>query len=140
MRSISCRYTVMEQSTPVGRRILIVDDDPQVRATICERLQAWGYEAVEADSGHAGLMRIIFDSVRHPIHGVLLDLHMPILGGMAVLHEMSEQHPDIPVIVMSEVNEIHAAREAVKQGAREYVVKPFDPELLKTKCLRVFFQ
>ena len=133
----------MEQKPLVGRRILrilIVDDDPQVRATIGERLHDWGFEAVEADSGHAGLMRIIFDSVRHPIQGVLLDLHMPILGGMAVLHEMREQHPNIPVIVMSDVNEIHTAREAVKQGAREYVLKPFDPELLKTKCLRVFFQ
>lgn len=130
----------MEQRTSVGRRILIVDDDPQVRATIGERLYDWGFEAVEADSGHAGLMRIIFDSHRHPIHGVLLDLHMPILGGMAVLHEMCEQHPNIPVIVMSEVHDIQQAREAVKLGAREYVVKPFDTELLKTKCFRVFFQ
>jgi DNA-binding NtrC family response regulator len=130
----------MELSSPADRRILIVDDDPQVRAIIGERLQHWGFEAVEADSGHAGLMRIIFDSVRHPIHGVLLDLHMPILGGMAVLQEMREQHPTIPVIVMSEVNEIHTAREAVKLGAREYVMKPFDHDLLKAKCFRVFFE
>jgi two-component system nitrogen regulation response regulator GlnG len=51
---------------------------------------------------------------------------------------VKRQHPGIPVIVMSAVSDIQLAREAVNQGAHEYLIKPFDQELLKTKCLRIF--
>jgi DNA-binding NtrC family response regulator len=119
-----------------GRRILVVDSDAAVRAVIRERLCVWGFEVVEAENGQSGPIRLIRGPVPHPIHGVLLD--MPLTGGLAALHHLRQQHPGIPIIVMSGVSNIQIAREAVNQGAQEYVLKPFDHELLKAKCLRVF--
>lgn len=119
-----------------GRRILVVDNDPHARALIRERLHRWGFEVVEAENGQAGPIRMLGGALPHPIHGVLLDV--PVSGGLKALHSLRQQHPGIPVIVMSGVSDIQMAREAVNQGAQEYVLKPFDQELLKTKCLRVF--
>jgi CheY-like chemotaxis protein len=115
----------MDSPPGSGRRILVVDDDPAARAIIRERLGLCGFEVVEADG-----------ACPSPIHGVLLDI--PLTGGLAALHTLRQQHPGVPIIVMSHVTEIQIAREAVNQGAQEYVLKPFDQELLKTKCLRVF--
>lgn len=130
----------MDSALGGGRRILVVDSDPQVRSLLRECLRVWGYEVLEADNGHggpiAGPMQMIDGCVSYPIHGVLLD--MPLSGGLAAFHTLQRQHPGIPVIVMSAVSDIQLAREAVNQGAHEYLLKPFDQELLKTKCLRIF--
>jgi DNA-binding NtrC family response regulator len=119
-----------------GRRILVVDSDAAARALIRERLRVWGFEVVEAENGQSGPVRVIHGPLPRPIHGVLLD--MPLTGGLAAFHHLRQQHPGIPIIVMSGVSNIQIAREAVNQGAQEYVLKPFDHELLKAKCLRVF--
>jgi CheY-like chemotaxis protein len=115
----------MDSAPGGGRRILVVDNDPAARAIIRERLGLCGFEIVEADG-----------TAQPPIHGVLLDI--PLTGGLAALHTLRQQHPGVPIIVMSHLTEIQIAREAVNQGAQEYVLKPFDQELLKAKCLRVF--
>ena len=127
---------IMDSAPGGGRRILVVDNDPAVRALIRERLGFWGFEVIEAENGQTGPIRMIDGSLPRPIHGVLLD--MPLAGGLTALHRLRQQHPGIPIIVMSGVSDIQVAREAVNQGAQEYVLKPFDQELLKAKCLRVF--
>jgi DNA-binding NtrC family response regulator len=119
-----------------GRRILVVESDAAVRALIRERLCVWGFEVIEAENGQAGPIRMIGGPLARPIHGVLLD--MPLTGGLTALHHLRQQYPGIPIIVMSGISNIQTAREAVNQGAQEYVLKPFDQELLKAKCLRVF--
>lgn len=121
-----------------ARRIVIIDDDRDVRALLCECLSALGFEVTQAENGHTGLARIAFHTWRNSIHGILLDLHMPVLSGMAVLQELRERHTELPVIVMSDADDIGALREAIRLGAREYLLKPFDHELLKQKCLRLF--
>jgi CheY-like chemotaxis protein len=126
----------MDSAPGSGRRILVVDDDPAIRALLRERLGLLGFEIVEAENGRAGPIGAIGGSPAHPLHGVLLDMSMA--NGLTALHTLRRQHPNIPIIVMSRVSDIHVAREAVNQGAQEYVLKPFDQELLKAKCLRVF--
>ena len=92
---------------------------------------------LEAENGQEGLTPAA-DSRVPPIHGILLDVHKPVPDGLAPLHALRRLYPGIPVVVMSDASHIQTAREAVNQGAKEYVLKPFDSELLKTKCLRVF--
>ena len=128
----------MDSTPGGGRRILVVDNDERSRAFMRERLTAWGYDVLEAENGQSGRIRMINDSAPHPIHGALLDVYMPMPDGLASLHVLRQAHPGIPVIVMSEASNIQTAREAINQGAQEYVLKPFDHELLKMKCMRVF--
>jgi two-component system chemotaxis response regulator CheY len=127
----------MDSAPGGGRRILVVDDDQRIRAFIRDRLSAWGFEVLEAENAKEGLTPVA-DGRVPPIDGILLDVHKPVPDGLASLHVLRRLYPGIPVVVMSDASNIQTAREAVNQGAQEYVLKPFDQELLKTKCLRVF--
>lgn len=120
------------------RRILVIDNDDDIRLAVCDRLAAIGFEATGENSGISGLTRLAREAPRAPFAGVLLELDMPVLGGMAVLQELLDRYPSMPVIAMSHSTLIDRLRQAVWLGAREYLVKPFDAELLRTKCLLVF--
>ncbi len=142
--------TAVRQETPIHeapmvtsspstrRRILVIDDDADVRGALCDRLSALGFEVAAEDNGVSGLARVANDWGAAPFDGVLVELHLPGLGGMAVLQEMCERFPTIPVIVMSDSLHLAKLRQAMKLGAKEYLVKPFDAELVRRKCLEVF--
>lgn len=135
----SSEYRLSEaEEKPVRPRLLVVDPDENNRLIVCDRLQAMGFAVISEDDGISGLRRVATEAQRGQIHGVLLELTMPGLGGMAVLQEMRDRHLEMPVIVMSHADDLGRLREAIKRGAIEYLVKPFDNELLKRKCLRVF--
>lgn len=135
--SWECRVR-MERKESRARRVLIIDDDRDVRAVLCDHLRSLGFAVTQAENGHTGLAHIAAHAWRNSIHGILLDLHMPVLSGMAVLQELRERHTALPVIVMSDAADIGALREAIRLGAEEYLLKPFDIELLTKKCMRVF--
>ncbi len=97
-----------------------------------------GLDAVGEDSGVSGLVRIAHESNGTPFTGVMLELDMPVLGGMAVLQELRDRYPAMPVITMSQSILIDRLRQAVKLGATEYLVKPFDSQLFRKKSLRAF--
>lgn len=124
--------------TTVPRRILIIDQDEMVRTRLCEQLAGIGFLVAQEDTGPSGLSRITREAERAPFHGLLVELDMPIVGGLAVLQQVAERFPDVRVIMMSDAGHIGTLRQAVKLGAAEYLVKPFDPELLHRKCLSIF--
>lgn len=128
-----------EGTTPATpRRLLVIDHDDHLRKVLCAELTALGFMVAEETTGIAGLSRLTSDADTSPFHGLLVELHMPILGGLAVLLEMGERFPTVPVIAMSDVHHLGKLRQAVRLGAKEYLLKPFDPELCRRKCLRVF--
>ncbi|WP_455388020.1 response regulator [Petrachloros mirabilis] len=120
------------------RRILVVDHNDELRLLACDRLKDLGFDAVGEDNGVSGLARLVQDKPCDPFTGMLLEIDMPVIGGMAVLQEMKDRHPDVPVIVMAEARLIEKLRDAVTMWAREYLVKPYDVELMKRKCALVF--
>ncbi len=120
------------------RRVLVVDDDRGVRAIVGDQLRQLGFEIVEAGDGEACLAFLEPAASASPLHGVVLDLRLSMPDGHAVLRALRQRDATIPVIIMSELADIGRVRDAMKLGAQEYLVKPFDLELLRTKCLRVF--
>lgn len=122
------------------RRILVIDHADDVRGMLCEQLCAFGFDVAAADNGVSGLSRVADDWDTAPFHGILVELQMPVLGGLAVLQEMCERYPTVPVIAMSDSSHVGKLRQAMKLGAREYLVKPFDRELFRRKCLTVFLE
>ena len=128
--------TMTEPSTRPS--ILVIDHDDDVRLAVCAQLAHWGFDVVGEDNGVSGLARLAQHRTGGAFAGLLLEMEMPVLGGMAVLQEMKDRHPSIPVIVMAGVPHIDKLRAAVRLWAHEYLVKPFDAELLKLKCTAVF--
>ena len=119
--------------------ILVIDDDLDTHEILRVRLSCLGFAVLGTDSGAQGLILIEYHaSIGCPIDGVLLNLHMPGHDGMAVLDQMREHHPKIPVIMMSSLPNGGRLERALRGGARDYIMKPFDSESLFEKCLRHF--
>ncbi|MFQ5991817.1 MAG: sigma-54-dependent transcriptional regulator [Nitrospiraceae bacterium] len=110
-------------------KILVVDDDPDIVTTLEDRLQSLGYETVTAGDGARSLELIQQESPRL----MLLDLEMPRMSGLQVLKQLSEGKQNanhLPVIVMTAYGTISAAVEAMKEGAYDFLTKPFDVDHL----------
>jgi len=108
-------------------RVLVVDDERDIRDG-CERvLTRAGYEVCKASSGQEGLDLID----QEPLHILLLDLKMPGIGGMEVLTRLRESHPDLLVIIITGYATIETAIEAMKVGAYDFIPKPFTPDQLR---------
>jgi DNA-binding response OmpR family regulator len=120
------------------RRILVIGHDHEAQDIVCEHLLRLGFSVAREDDGISGLVRIAHEKARAPFDGLVLELDMPVLGGMAILQEMRERHPDIPVLVTATPDQIKRLRNAMNLGAKEYLVKPFDSELFTRKCRRIF--
>jgi len=123
-----------------ARRILVIDGDDDVRGILRDRLTALGFDVSVESDGTSGLSRIARDQGTNPFHGILLELYLPDTDGSTVLQEMRTRFPSVPVIVMADSLHVAALRQAMNAGAKEYVVKPFDSELFRRKCLRVFLE
>ena len=107
-------------------RILIVDDEKQLALSLKDYFEPDGVEADIALDGTAGRQKL----EENPYDLLVSDLRMPGLDGMQLLRWVKDEGPNIPVIVMSAHGEIRDAVEAMKIGAYDYLVKPFDPDEL----------
>jgi two-component system response regulator AtoC len=106
------------------RRVLVVDDEENIRLVLRTLLKKHGYEVEVADSGEAALA--IMDSFGPDV--ILTDVRMPKMGGMDLLAALKEKQYPATVIVMSAYGNMDLALEAMKAGAYDYVGKPFKPD------------
>jgi two-component system response regulator AtoC len=118
------------------KRILVVDDEPNIRKVLKAFLRRAGHEVSEAADGYEAIQLLSQD-----IHDVVVsDLKMPGLDGIGLLSHCKEEHPGLPVILITAHGTVDSAVEAIKRGAHDYITKPFDQdELLRiiTNALRV---
>lgn len=106
-------------------KILVVDDEPNIVASLAPLLRAHGYEVVSAASGRAALQAI----EREPIDVVVLDLGLPDIGGVEICRLIREEHAT-PIIVLSARGAEPDKVEALDAGADDYVTKPFGSQEL----------
>jgi diguanylate cyclase (GGDEF)-like protein/PAS domain S-box-containing protein len=110
-------------------RLLVVDDEPRLRQSLAELMQLQGYAVDLAGNGRSAAQ--LLDQVDYDL--VLLDLFMPDMDGYAVMEHMLKKHPKVAVIVVSGDSTVHAAVQALRHGAYDFLRKPYEPEeLLKT--------
>ncbi len=110
-------------AAPSGRRrVLVVDDEPEMRAVLAEYLQGKGFEVLQADGGEAALRRL--PEFRPQV--VLLDILMPGLSGVETLRRIKTLQPETAVIMVSAIEDEDTARRTLALGAADYVTKPVD--------------
>lgn len=107
--------------------ILIIEDDAVMRQSLGRLLSLAGFEVLSAGSGREGTA--LFESRRCDL--VLLDVHLPDGNGLDILKHMREADEDLLVIMVTAFPAVQAAVAAMKAGAYDYIVKPFDSEELK---------
>ena len=115
-------------------RILVVDDELIVRDSIKALLEDEGFPVDMAASGSEALEKLAGASYRL----MLLDIKMPGMDGVEVLKAAREAYPDLAVIMMTAYATVETAVEAMKVGARDYLVKPFEPDELGPKVLGLY--
>jgi len=115
-----------------GEKILIVDDEEAIREIVSTLLEAEGYHCTLAANGNEGYTRFCADS--HAL--VLSDIVMPGIDGLKLLKKIHAREPDVPVIMVTAMNDISAAIEAIRRGAYDYLLKPFEKEQLYVSVRR----
>jgi two-component system response regulator AtoC len=104
--------------------VLVVDDDEAVGTVLVALLQQAGMTATHVPSGEAALKAL----ERAPADVVLTDVRMPGMGGMSLLGKVVERWPDVPVVVLTAHATVPLAVEAMRAGAADFLLKPFDRE------------
>ena len=107
-----------------AERVLVVDDEKNIRLTLRQALEEQGLEVAIVSSGEAALEQL---RAGEAFALMLLDLKMPGLGGMEVLQRTQELRPGLPVVVFTAHGSAENATEAMKLGAADFIEKPFTP-------------
>lgn len=106
--------------------VLVVDDDPQMRAALREAVQRMGFEVVVAEDGKDGLNKITTGQYSM----VITDMQMPRMGGLELLKEIRIKVGKLPVLIITGFATVENAVEAMKEGVVDYLMKPFNFDTL----------
>jgi DNA-binding response OmpR family regulator len=113
--------------------ILIVDDEPDVRAVLEEYFVAHGYAAVCAESASAARLLV----AKHPIDLALVDIHMPGEDGLSLARHLRERYAKLAIVMLTSAGTVVDRIVGLEMGADDYIPKPFDPRELVARVKSV---
>ena len=116
------KISKMSEETP---HLVLADDDETVRNLVKMHAERGGFVVATGENGAEALALVKDDT-----DVVLLDLQMPVLDGFGALERLGKEHPGLPAVVLTSVDEAADAVKAMKLGALDYLTKPFDPDEL----------
>lgn len=109
--------------------VLIVEDDLALREALCDTLEIEGYRVVTACNGTEALSKL----AKFKVKLVVSDVQMPVMDGLQLLQNMQNHYAETPVVLMTAYGTIPKAVTAMQEGAADYLIKPFDAEVLVNK-------
>ena len=109
------------------KKILVVDDEPEVRQLMEHFLTERGYEVRIAENGRLALAAL--DTFMADV--VLLDMHMPEMDGLETLKRLAARSPSLPVIMVTVNEDVETTTHLLQMGAADYVPKPFNLDYLE---------
>lgn len=116
------------------KKILLVDDVAFMRQILCEMLEKHGYLVVTAENGQQAIAK--FDDVKPDI--VIMDINMPIMDGITATKRIKEIDKDAKILALSAKGFLPVILEILEQGARDFVVKPFQEETVIDALIRTY--
>jgi NtrC-family two-component system response regulator AlgB len=114
-------------------RVLVVDDDPHIVRTLEIMLSDDGHEVVTSSSGEGALERL----AQQAVDVALVDLQLPGISGIDVLRHLRDKHRDVETVIITAHGSIETAVEAMKEGAFDYVTKPFSPDQVRHRLRQI---
>jgi len=112
----------------------VVDDEPDILEVLKDRLEAYGFVVVTANTGREALQRLSGEA----FDGMFMDIKMPEMNGMEALQEIRKTNRSIPIIMITTSTTKEAAITALAKGANDYLLKPFEWEELRAKIERIY--
>ncbi len=112
---------------------LLVDDDKLTRALLKSYLAKWGFDSIEAGNGREGLNLLKTNSVDL----IISDQEMPDMGGLELLEHVKSSYPGVSFIMLTGHGSINNGVSSIKNGADDYVLKPFNPEDMLARIKRI---
>ncbi len=106
----------------IGNKILIIDDQPEIRELLSSFLTSLGYQTQSAENGQEGLFLL----EQWPADLVTVDLQMPVMDGQSFIREAVKRWPDLPIVIVSGIDAVDQAVEALRLGARDFITKPIE--------------
>ncbi len=133
MRFHATAYQWLINGVTVNKdKILVVDDEEAIREVISTLLEAQGYTCTACSNG-----RLALDAFRKDSFDLVLsDIVMPEMDGLKLLGELRQEDPDVPVIMVTAMHDISIALEAIRAGAYDYILKPFEKDQLHLSVRR----
>jgi two-component system chemotaxis response regulator CheY len=111
-------------------RVLVVDDEADVRKAVNLALTKSGYDVIEADDGKKAVEVINSDDNALCVDVVICDVRMPRVNGVEAIAYFRREFPTLPVIVLTGFPDVQLATSLLKQGVADYVVKPVERDTL----------
>lgn len=115
-----------------GKEILIVEDDAALQEALVDTLQLAGFQTQVANHGEEAVQHL----ERECPDLILTDMQMDVLNGLELLKQVKRRWPGIPVLLMTAYGTVDTAIEAIRYGAVDYLLKPFEPDVLLSKIKR----
>jgi two-component system chemotaxis response regulator CheY len=112
-------------------RVLVIDDEENVRKLVRITLVKAGFDVIEAEDGEKGIAEGKSGDNPLMLDAIICDLKMPKINGIEAIAYFRQQFPSVPIIVLTAYPDVHSATSLMKQGVVEYLVKPVEPERLK---------
>ncbi|WP_434082608.1 sigma-54-dependent transcriptional regulator [Catenovulum sediminis] len=110
----------------MDNKILLVEDDENLRDAISDTLLIGGFQCIEAENGEQALVLLN----QQPISLIISDVQMPGINGLSLLKSVKTKFPEMPFLLMTAFANIKDAVDAMREGATDYLAKPFSPEVL----------
>lgn len=126
------RTAAMFSGKPCNGRVLIMDDEPDVRKVVRVTLEKAGYEVMEAEDGEKAIQEINRDENPILMDAIICDIRMPKINGVEAIQYFREHYPRVPLIVMTGHPDVEMATDFLKKGVVDYLVKPVDSEKLRS--------
>ena len=124
--------TIKRSMTVEKEKILVVDDEEAIREVVSTLLEAQGYVCTVRQNG-----RLALEAFREGAFDLVLsDIVMPEMDGLKLLAELRRDDPDVPVIMVTAMHDISIALEAIRAGAYDYILKPFERDQLHMSVRR----
>jgi DNA-binding NtrC family response regulator len=111
-------------------RVLVIDDEADVRKSVRLILSKAGYDVIEAEDGEVGVQTVKSGENPLTLNAIICDLNMPKMSGMEAIPYFRSQFPSCPVIVLTGAGTVDRATTLFKQGVMEFLTKPIDKDKL----------
>jgi two-component system, chemotaxis family, chemotaxis protein CheY len=129
--------SLIEKASSTQGKILVIDDELEVREVLRIHLESAKYNVIEASDGEEGIILMKSGANLLQVGMIICDIRMPKVNGIEAIDYLRQNAPSIPIIVVTGYPDSELAVSLLKKGVRDYMVKPIEREKLLAKVAEV---